>query len=149
MNKLKIGMMITAISVAAIGIIYIALNSLTFFIYESRSCDWANIDNIEVRTLTNIPKTLSCSCSYSEETDSKTAIFTLDLDSDAILSYAEKNGFKPVISDDEKFTFRNIDQKSFAANLLQKSETHPKRASYKLMLDPSAKKLYVSLQYLK
>ena len=140
--------MVAAIVVAFIGIGYIGLKSLTYFMYESRSCSWANIDNIELRTNIDIPQTLDCSCSYSKETDSKTAIFTLDLDSNAILEYADKNGFKPVDVGEERSTFNDLNENIVASPLLQRAEILPQRASYRFMLDPNAKKLYVSLTYL-
>ena len=148
MSKSRIILMVVAIVVAFIGVAYLAFNSLTYFMYESRSCSWANIDNIELRTNIDIPKTLDCNCSYSKETDSKTAIFTLDLDSDAILDYAYKNGFKPVDLGDERSTFNDLNQNIVASPLLQRAEILPQRASYRFMLDPNAKKLYVSLTYL-
>ena len=148
MSKSKLALMIVTIVIALVGIVYISANATNHFIYESRSCSWVNINNIEMRTKVDIPKTLDCTCSYSKETDSKTAIFTLDLDSAAILKYADVNGFKPMLDSDEEFNFRTIDDNIVVANLWHKSGLHPDRESYKIMLDPAAKKLYVSLRYL-
>lgn len=147
MERKKIALLVCAIIISFVGIAYIAVNSLAFFIYESRSCTWANIDNIEVRIQLDLPKTLNCTCSYSKETDSKLAIFTLDLETDDIISYAQKNDFIP-FEGDRDFISNSDEFQSRASNLLQKTATHSNRASYKMMLDPNARKLYVSLQYL-
>ena len=148
MSKSKIAFMIVTIMIALVGIVYISVNTISYFIYESRSCNWANIYNIEMRTKVDLPKTSDCSCSYNKETDSKTAIFTLDLDSVAIMKYADVNGFKPMLDSDRDFNFRNIDENVLAAKLWHKSGLHPDRESYRILLDPKAKKMYVSLSYL-
>lgn len=148
MSRGRIVLMVVAIVVALIGIAYVGLHSWGYLIYESRSCSWANIDNIELRTNIDIPNTIDCNCSYNTETDSKTAIFTLEMDSITIIKYADKNGFKRIDATHDFLVFKNLDNNIIVSTFLQKTEIRPNRESYQLLLDPSGKKLYVSLQYL-
>lgn len=150
MNKKKIGFLMFSIVIAVISIGYLGMKTLTTGVYQSRSCDWANIDNIESRTMINIPSIADCECSYSEKSDCKLAVFTLDLDTEDILNYVALNGFEPVDKPAPELiaALGNNFKHEPGAKLYRKSGNRPKEESFEMLLDPQTKKLFVSLQYL-
>jgi len=65
------------------------------FIGNSNSCEWFNIDNIELRAHIDIPaiEVESCSCILDKEDDSKTNYFKIHTDAVDMDRYLEKNSF--------------------------------------------------------
>ena len=78
MNKRRITLMVIAIAASVICLGFMGLRAFTTKIYDSRSCEWANIDNIELRAKIDIPAQIDCQCQYDEITETKQAIITLD-----------------------------------------------------------------------
>lgn len=76
------------------GSFYFGFKILTHSIYNQKTCEWANVDNIEMHTSINIPKIKTCDCKYIENQNSKIATF--EINSKQILSdnYIIKNNFK-------------------------------------------------------
>ncbi len=60
MNKTKIILLVVAIIVAMVSLGFMGLRAFTTKVMESRSCDWANIDNIEMRARIDIPVIDDC-----------------------------------------------------------------------------------------
>ena len=65
---------------------------------NSNSCEWFNIDNIELRAHIDIPEVASdsCSCLLNKEDDSKTNYFKIRTDAVDMDRYIEINAFIPV-----------------------------------------------------
>lgn len=62
---------------------------------DSNSCEWFNIDNIELRAHIDIPAVESeiCSCILDKEDDSKTNYFKIRTDAVDMDRYVERNSF--------------------------------------------------------
>lgn len=151
MRKRNVVLLAVTIVIAMVSIGFLGYQTLLRNIYQSRSCEWANIDNIELRTLIDIPATSDCDCIYDETADTKTVVFNLDLELSEIMQYATNNGFKAVVTPEEiEFTaLETRGNLNFASNnLWQKHALRENAESYRMLLDPESKQLFVSLKYL-
>ncbi len=64
------------------------------YIFNVRSCQFYNIDNIELRTGVNIPKVISTNCTCTDNT--KISKFIVDAEHVDLNQYVIRNGFKRV-----------------------------------------------------
>ena len=53
----------------------LGLRSLVISIANQRTCEWANIDNIEINAKINIPSIIDSDCVYLESINTKKAYF--------------------------------------------------------------------------
>jgi hypothetical protein len=67
---------IIALSIILIlwGLAAILLRVFSQKIYNDHTCEGNNIDNIELHTMTDIPKTDSCNCNYDYKENTKTVL---------------------------------------------------------------------------
>lgn len=140
------------IIIPLVGFAYVGLRSFTKSIMNSRDCEWANIDNIEMRTQTDIPATIHCDCNYDAVEEAKKVVFTLDKKNLDLAEYATKNRFKKATETEnlplsvfafEKNPLAFEDTKSL---YFRQGET--KWESYQLILNAETGKLWVYLKYL-
>ena len=141
-----------AIMIAVICVAFVSIKTLNQTIYKSRSCEWANIDNIESRTLTDIPHTEDCKCKYSAPEAVKKTAFKLELSADEIAKYAIENKFEVVDKPDgrllQNFEEFGVNTETLAkGQILHKTADRPGEESYTLVLHPESKTLLVYLKY--
>lgn len=83
------------IAAAVIGIACLALMGLGRLIYAQRTCEWVNIDNIELHTGINIPRIADDDCTYFKAANAKVAYFRIDKERVPIADYVRINRFVP------------------------------------------------------
>ena len=131
---------------------FIGLRSFTKSVINSRDCEWANIDNIEMRTQTDIPATTGCNCNYDKTEAAKKVIFTLDKKNVNLIDYAAKNRFNKVNAGEKlpisDFAFEKNQQLFSDTKSLYYREGQTKWESYKMILDSETGRLWVNLKYL-
>lgn len=117
-------------------------------IFESKSCEWANIDHIELRARVNIPATENCDCRYDRSANTKTSVFQLNDHIVNLDTYIPKNQFKPVTKADlaglPQFPDADLDSKS--GNLFFRKGTSATH-DYCLLLNKETAKLGVQISY--
>jgi hypothetical protein len=57
----------------------LGLRTLVVSIANQRTCEWANIDNIEINAKINIPSIIDSDCVYLESINTKKAYFEFNL----------------------------------------------------------------------
>ena len=152
----KITLLIVAIVISVICLGFMGFRAFTANIYESRSCEWANIDNIELHTQTDIPSTVDCNCKYDPLQSVKKAIFTLDQETD-LTSYIKENKFRkfgkrefvPALFSlmDAKSGFKDKDKLYYKSNTDMHNFDNYRMDHYSMILDPDTGKLWVYLRY--
>ncbi len=85
------------------GLALLGIYGLSTSIYKSRSCEWANIDNIEMNGGVNIPAINDCTCSYSKTERTKKAVFEFDHDQVDIEHYIRIQGFTKITASETAF----------------------------------------------
>ena len=81
-------------------------------IYNTRSCNVFNIDNIELRTGVNIPKVTATECQCTNDT--KVSKFIIDSEQIEVDDYIKKNNFKLIddlyikANDNENSTYKVV-----------------------------------------
>lgn len=65
-------------------------------IYKQRTCEWANIDNLELHAKVNVPKITSSDCDYNEATNTKKAFFNVNKNLLDTISYIKLNQLNPI-----------------------------------------------------
>ena len=102
-----------ASSLLILGLVFIlGLRSLVVSIANQRTCEWANIDNIELNAKVDIPSILDSDCEYLDTINTKKAYFRFDpthFDSDY---YIEVNQLKSLDSKDTGIDFINFNTDS-------------------------------------
>jgi len=149
MNRTKITLLVVAIIAAIVSLGFMGLRAFTTKVMESRSCDWANIDNIELRTQIDIPVINDCDCGYDENSDIKRVVFNLKTGDINFAEYAKKNKLHNVNSQiaATDFTFGKNEQPKIDDSFYYR-EGKTKWENYKLALDSKTGKLWVYLKYL-
>ncbi|PBQ30357.1 hypothetical protein CNR22_00795 [Sphingobacteriaceae bacterium] len=141
--------LISTVLVAALG--YFGFRQFAHSIYLQRTCEWANIDNLEMHTGIDIPKIKSSECKYEKAQNTKLARFDLDK-SVEMNAYLQRNKFKKL----EKLTGIDfgtfLDGAQINTSLSQTSELYYMEGFYetenwKGLLDKSTGKLWITLKY--
>jgi hypothetical protein len=137
-----------ASSLLILGLVFIlGLRSLVVSIANQRTCEWANIDNIELNAKVDIPSILDSDCEYLDTINTKKAYFKFDpthFDSDY---YIQVNQLKSLDTKHTGIDFINFNTDSLSVNALYyKSRTGHKSNSY-VLFDKNKEQLWVSIQY--
>jgi hypothetical protein len=137
-----------ASSLLILGLVFIlGLRSLVVSIANQRTCEWANIDNIELNAKVDIPSILDSDCEYLDTINTKKAYFRFDqthFDSDY---YIEVNQLKSLDTKHTGIDFINFNTDSLSVDALYyKSRTGNKSNSY-VLFDKNKEQLWVSIQY--
>lgn len=134
-----------------LGVI-LGLKMFTRSIYNQRTCDWANIDNIELHTQIDIPDILTYDCCYIGERNTKMARFDLDLNNFDMINYIHRNKFTRLTKPTDFFfdMFLNIninaDELLSNRNLYYTYGSSPQE-NWQALLDNVAGKLWVTIEY--
>ncbi|MES2478490.1 MAG: hypothetical protein V4561_05360 [Bacteroidota bacterium] len=153
MNK---AIKIITISLASIillaAVSYFGLRQFTRSIYKQRTCEWANIDNIEMHAEVDVPKIKTFDCIYKKELNTKMAMFEIDKANVDMDRYIKLNNFRKLNSVNE-ISFDNILKKETNVDSLMASpDLYYTKGSYKgetwqTILDNSSGRLWVTIQY--
>lgn len=125
---------------------------------NSNSCEWYNIDNIELRAHIDIPtiESGSCSCILDKEDDSKTNYFKIRTDAVDMDRYVERNSFISVNDTDmdlsvfeklskiPEITIENIQGYYYNSGY---NSGEGKRTHWLAILDKNSGDLWVHMQY--
>ncbi|MGB3947049.1 MAG: hypothetical protein WBM13_03625 [Bacteroidia bacterium] len=141
---------ITSLSIVIllVGGIYI----FTKFVYNNKSCDFMNIDNIELRANINIPSVTNCSCNYDKRKDEKNIVFDIDTTIVDLSNYVSTWIFKKI--DLRKFTsfddFLILEHNRNDSNV--ESDFYFRQGSYKgnvykMLLNRKSGRLWIFLKY--
>ena len=139
------------IAVASIIALIALVLALGYFFVKSiinqRTCEWANIDNIEVHAKVNVPSIEGSDCQYNESTNVKRAKFALSpLDMTAYIAQNKLQSFQEGMPIDED-TFLSFEQDSHEdANLFGKHVSLGGKEAYAL-LDSATRELWVTIQF--
>jgi hypothetical protein len=134
------------------GLAFFGLRQLTRSIYSQRTCDWANIDNIEMHAGVDIPNIKTCDCEYNKGQNTKAARFDLDKGSVDMNRYIKINNFKKLnstsdISFDELLKKDvNFDQLMSSADLYYTKGSY-QGETWQTLLDNSTGRLWVTIKY--
>ena len=137
-----------ASSLLILGLVFIlGLRSLVVSIANQRTCEWANIDNIELNAKVDIPSILDSDCEYLDTINTKKAYFKFDqthFDGDY---YIEVNQLTSLDTKHTGIDFINFNTDSLSVDALYyKSRTGHKSNSY-VLFDKNKEQLWVSIQY--
>jgi hypothetical protein len=153
MEKTRIALLIVAI-VAALGCLgFMGVRAFGTKVYQSRDCDFANIDNIEMHARIDIPDIKDCDCRYDARLLAKKVTFTLDTGAVDLDDYIKSNRFKKF--EENQSLHQSL---AFATDLAQSDRTQlfyrsnesshkPGRDLYRMVINPETGKMWVYLQY--
>lgn len=148
MSNTRIFLLSLAIAAALAGILVLAVSTLSQQIYNARTCNWANIDNIEMHARIDIPSIEDCDCEYDELFNSKRASFTLSKKVD-ILQYVNANRLTPIQGELPQNILAFADKQfNPGQTLFVREGARGDEERYEVLFDPSTRKLWVYLKYL-
>jgi hypothetical protein len=134
------------------GGVFLGLNRYIRSIYNQRTCEWANIDNIELHAEIDIPDILNCDCSYKKELNTKMASFDLDMKNLDMKNYIQRNKFKRLIEPSEISFDKLLNIKMDPDDIVHTNEVYYTKGTYKgetwqTLLDNQTGKLWVTIEY--
>lgn len=145
--KLKnVFILVICFIIAIVCLGYVGIRSFTKSIYNSNSCEWANIDNIELRAMVDIPKVESSECNYDTISKTKKVLFILDKQLNTE-DYISKNKLQKLSSTESLASF-NLNPEEIKPDVFYFREKTTDRETYKILLDPKSRKLWIELKYL-
>lgn len=128
-------------------IIIFGLQLLVVSIANQRTCEWANIDNIELNAKIDIPSILDSECDYLKAINTKKAYFQFDLADFDMDRYIEVNKLKKLNSQYPEIDFINFNSDSLSVGAIYfKLRTGDNSNSY-VLFDQNKGQLWVSIQY--
>lgn len=147
----------TRIAIIVAGSLIIVVMGYFYFLTRcmrsERSCEWANIDNLELHTGINIPKVISSDCDYITSRNVKYASFALSRDDVQFAYYIKNNNLeKLVLSDTSKFdSLFKVKAGFMLSGHGQQSLFYKigdsQEAKWQLLLDSSNAKLWIMIKY--
>jgi hypothetical protein len=151
--KVRKIVLLTSLAIATVvGLSFLGLRMLTRRIVESRDCEWANIDHIELLAKMDIPSVIDSHCDYDAVKHVRQSVFTLDTSDFVMSDYIAGNHFIKLTSADGEFPKMDIgyfDDTSAYENpkALYWRKSDEKDASYFILLNAESGKLWVNLHY--
>ena len=136
-------------SLLILGFVFIlGLRFLVITIAEQRTCEWANIDNIELNAKIDIPSITNSDCAYLETITTKRAYFEFDLANFDANQYIEVNKLKKSDSKYPEVDFINFDSDSLTVDALYYKSKNGNTSNSYVLFDKNKAQLWVSIQYL-
>ncbi len=118
-------------------------------IRDERSCEWANIDNIEIHAHMDVPKVTKWDCDYEKESNTKRASFTIDQNNFDVDQYIKAYKFKRL----DSFTkfeygrFLNLKMEFLSDSDLYYKKNPSDEECYDVLLDKTTGRLWVTIKY--
>jgi lipopolysaccharide export LptBFGC system permease protein LptF len=131
-----------------LGLVFLlGLRTFVISIANQRTCEWANIDNIEINAKINIPSIIDSDCVYLESINTKKAYFEFNLADFDVDHYIEVNKFKNLESKHTEFDFINFNIDSLTIDMLYYKSKKGKKSNSYALFDKNKGILWVSIQY--
>jgi hypothetical protein len=129
-------------------VLIIGLRTLVMSIANQRTCEWANIDNIELNARIDVPSIIDSDCEYLEVINTKKAYFEFDLADFDADRYIEVNKLKRLNSKYFEIDFINFNIYSLKFDMLYYKSRNGKNFNSYALFDKNKGQLWVSIQYL-
>jgi hypothetical protein len=129
-------------------VLIIGLRTLVMSIANQRTCEWANIDNIELNARIDVPSIIDSDCEYLEVINTKKAYFEFDLADFDADRYIEVNKLKRLNSKYFEIDFINFNIYSLKFDMLYYKSINGKNFNSYALFDKNKGQLWVSIQYL-
>lgn len=144
----KILILFIVIIVFVLSIVF-GFRSFTKNIYNQRTCDWANIDNLELHAKLDIPKISNSDCAYNEAANIKKAYFLVDKTKLDIERYIGVNNLIRVADSKEipMDRFLNFDKNMNQNKYLYYRENVKDEACSFVLFNSNKGELYVTVAY--
>lgn len=150
-NSLKIvGVVLLSV---AVGVVFI-LGGFRLFvrtIYTQHSCDWANIDNVELHTRVNVPAITHDSCTYRKDINTKIARFDINKVKVDMKDYIRQNKFAALgnnaVGRLDHLLMAEADAGLFSDHSLYLTSGSYKTETWQAMLDSTDARLWVVIRY--
>jgi hypothetical protein len=126
----------------------LGLRTLVVSIANQRTCEWANIDNIEINAKINIPSIIDSNCKYSEAVNTKKAYFKFNLTDFDTDGYIEINKLKRLKSKHIAVDLLNFNTDSLKFDMHYYKSRKGKKSNSYVLFDKNKGQLWVSIQYL-
>ena len=148
-KKLVVFSIIIVSSVALILSIAFGFRAFTTSIYQQRTCEWANIDNLEMHAKVDVPKIFASDCEYVEATNTKKAYFLVDKSKLDLERYLRLNKLKSISNRSEipSGKFLNFDETVVKNQVMFYKENKKDSETSFVLFNSEAGKLYVTVQY--
>jgi hypothetical protein len=153
MTKTVKVLIITVTSVAILGALgFSGLRKFTHSIYQQRTCEWANIDNIEMHAEIDIPKIVTCDCEYKKDLNTKMARFDIDKKNVDMARYLERNNFKKLAAMTGITSADFLKIENPPTDLSSTSDLYYTKGTYQgetwqTLLDNATGRLWVTIKY--
>ena len=128
-------------------VLIIGLRTLVMSIANQRTCEWANIDNIELNARIDVPSIIDSDCEYLEVINTKKAYFEFDLADFDADRYIEVNKLKRLNSKYFEIDFINFNIYSLKFDMLYYKSRNGKNFNSYALFDKNKGQLWVSVQY--
>ncbi len=118
-------------------------------IRDQRTCDWANIDNIELHAHIDVPKIVKWDCDYEKVSNTKRASFTIDKNSFDLNTYIQGYNLKKInhSTELEYGRFLNMKKDSLVGSDLYYKKSKPGGERYDVILDKETGRLWITIEY--
>jgi len=131
-----------------LGLVFLlGLRTFVISIANQRTCEWANIDNIEINAKINIPSIIDSDCVYLESINTKKAYFEFNLADFDADHYIEVNKLKNLESKHTEFDFINFNIETLTSDMLYYKSKKGKKSNSYALFDKNKGILWVSIQY--
>ena len=118
-------------------------------IRNQRTCEWANIDNIELHAHIDVPRVTKWDCDYEKVSNTKRASFTVDKKNVNIDEYIKNYHFKKLHSptDFEDGRFLNLNKESLGGADLYYKKNPADGERFDVLFDKATARLWVTIEY--
>ncbi len=150
MSIKKKGTIIILSSILAICVFaFMGFRGFVNSIRNQRSCEWANIDNIELHAHIDVPKVTKWDCDYEKGQNTKMASFTIDKNNFDVNKYIQDYNLKKLSSSTEfeYGRFLNLKKESLIGSDLYYKKSPPDEERYDVLLDKTTGRLWVTIKY--
>jgi hypothetical protein len=128
-------------------VLIFGLRALVVSIANQRTCEWANIDNIELNAKIDIPSIIDSDCVYLESINTKKAYFEFNLNDFDADHYIEVNKLKTLDSKHIGVDFLNFNRDSLKLDRLYYKSRNGKKSNSYVLFDKVKGQIWVSIQY--
>ena len=128
-------------------VLIFGLRTLVVSIANQRTCEWANIDNIELNAKIDIPSIIDSDCVYLESINTKKAYFEFNLNDFDADHYIEVNKLKTLDSKHIGVDFLNFNRDSLKLDRLYYKSRNGKKSNSYVLFDKVKGQIWVSIQY--
>ena len=147
--KRKTTIIILSFTLIICVLLFMGFRGFVNSIRDQRTCEWANIDNIELHAHIDVPKVTKSDCHYEEERNIKMASFTIDTANFDITRYIQNYQLTKLNTSAELQygSFLKLDKESLVGSDLYFKKDSAGGERYKVLLDKATGRLWVSIEF--